>query len=53
MARPIIGIAIALLVSFSAVAHVEAEDKKPAKKGHVSVGMIVFVKHYDKASPVL
>jgi type VI protein secretion system component Hcp len=55
MARHIIGIALALLVGFSMIAHADATDKKPTppKKGHVSMGMIVFTKHVDKATPYL
>jgi type VI protein secretion system component Hcp len=53
MARHIIGIALAALVSFSAIAHADAKSSSgtQAKKSHVSIGMIVITKKYDKASP--
>ena len=51
MARQIIVIILAALVSLSAVAHADAGTK--AKKGHVSMGTITITKHYDKATPVL
>jgi len=51
MARQIIVIALAALVSFAAVAHADAGTK--GKKGHVSMSTITVTKHYDKATPIL
>jgi type VI protein secretion system component Hcp len=49
MTRHLIVIALAALVSLSAIAHADAGTKK----SHASMNTITFTKHYDKASPVL
>jgi hypothetical protein len=54
MARHIVCIAIATLVALSTIVPADAAPKGThAKKGHASLGTIVFTKHYDKASPYL
>ena len=52
MARHLVVIALAILVSLSAVAIADA-GTKGSKKGHATIGSITFTKHYDKASPIL
>jgi type VI protein secretion system component Hcp len=54
MTRHILAVALALLVALSAAAYADAGEKgTQTKKGHTGSGPIVFVKHYDKASPYL
>ena len=52
MIRHILVIALAALVSLSAIAHADAGTKS-SKKVHASLSTITITKHDDKASPVL